>query len=204
MSKSLGNLYTIEDVVARGFGPLGLRYLFLSSHYRKEMNFTWGALAAAQAGLQRLWQRCRELPPPSGEPLPAALAVFEEGIGADCNTARALTALWDVVRADEDPGRVAVTVGAMDRVFGLDLSRAGERLRELEALQTRARGADRQRAEALAAERERLRRERRFVEADTLRADIEALGFVVEDTRQGPQLRPVPAGGGADSAPGRR
>jgi cysteinyl-tRNA synthetase len=189
MSKSLGNLFTLEDVVARGFAPLALRYLFLSGLYRKEMNFTWAALAAAQAGLTRLWQRVAELPPPAGEPLRPALDGFEAAIASDLNTARALAALWDLVRADAPPAQVAATVRAMDRVFGLDLDRAAERLRELAALPS---GGGREQADALAAERERLRRERRFAEADGLRAEIRALGFLVEDTPAGPQLRPLP------------
>src|SRR5262245_455054 len=171
MSKSLGNLFTLEDVVARGFSPLALRYLFLSGLYRKEMNFTWGALAAAQAGLARLWQRVTELPPPAGEPLRSALDAFEAAIGSDANTARALAALWDVVRADGPPARVAATVREMDRVFALDLDRATERLRELDSLQS---GGGREQAEAIAAERARLRGERRFAEADALRAEIRA------------------------------
>ena len=93
------------------------------------------------------------------------------------------------MRADAPPARVAATVREMDRVFGLDLDRAAERLRELDALQS---GHGRERAEALAAERARLRGERRFAEADALRAEIRALGFLVEDTPGGPQLRPLP------------
>ena len=158
MSKSLGNLFTLEDVVARGFAPLALRYLFLSGLYRKEMNFTWAALAAAQAGLTRLWQRTAELPPPAGEPLGPALDAFEAPIGSDVSTTRALAALWDAVRADAPPAQVAATVREMDRVFGLDLDRAAERLRELDALQP---DSGREQVEALAAERARLRHKRR-------------------------------------------
>ena len=194
MSKSLGNLYTIEDVVARGFSPIALRHLFLSSLYRKELNFTWEALNAAQTGLERLWLRCRELPAPVGAPpLAEPLAAFEEAIGTDVNTARGLAALRDAVRADAAPARVAATVEVMDRVLGLQLGQAGERLRELDTLRVSARGRDHDRAAALVVERERLRRERRFAEADALRAEIKALGFAVEDTPQGPQLRPATA-----------
>jgi cysteinyl-tRNA synthetase len=96
------------------------------------------------------------------------------------------------VRADAAAGQVAATVREMDRVLGLDLDRAAERLRELDALQP---GSGREQAETLAAERARLRHERRFAEADALRAEIRALGFLVEDTPDGPQLRPLPGVG---------
>ena len=54
MSKSLGNIYTIPDVVARGYRPSALRYLLLSAHYRKQLNFTWASLAQAEESLRRL------------------------------------------------------------------------------------------------------------------------------------------------------
>ena len=54
MSKSLGNTYTIPDVVARGYRPSAVRYLLLSAHYRKQLNFTWASLAQAEESLRRL------------------------------------------------------------------------------------------------------------------------------------------------------
>src|SRR5205085_43858 len=54
MSKSLGNTYTVPDLVAKGYRPSALRYLLLSSHYRKQLNFTWDSLQAAEKALQRL------------------------------------------------------------------------------------------------------------------------------------------------------
>jgi cysteinyl-tRNA synthetase len=133
------------------------------------MNFTWAALASAQAGPRRLWQRVAELPAPGSEPLRPALDAFEAAIGGDCNTTRALAALGDVVRADAPPGQVAATLRHMDRVFGLDLDQAAERLREL----------------------------------DALRADIRALGFLVEDTPEGSQVRSPPAAPSASPPPDR-
>src|SRR5262249_56520242 len=54
MSKSLGNADTIPDIVAKGYRPSAVRFLLLSSHYRKQLNFTWESLAGAEKGLQRL------------------------------------------------------------------------------------------------------------------------------------------------------
>src|SRR5207244_10990594 len=54
MSKSLGNTYTIPDIVARGHRPSAIRYLLLSAHYRKQLNFTWTSLAQAEEALRRL------------------------------------------------------------------------------------------------------------------------------------------------------
>src|SRR3974390_2430959 len=54
MSKSLGNTYTIPDVAAKGFRPSAVRYLLMSAHYRKQLNFTWDSLGSAERALQRL------------------------------------------------------------------------------------------------------------------------------------------------------
>ena len=54
MSKSLGNVYTVPDVVAKGYRPSALRYLLLSSHYRKQLNFTWAGMEQAEESLRRI------------------------------------------------------------------------------------------------------------------------------------------------------
>src|SRR6202008_4107845 len=54
MSKSLGNTYTIPDIIARGYRPSAVRYLLLSAYYRKQLNFTWDSLTGAEKALQRL------------------------------------------------------------------------------------------------------------------------------------------------------
>jgi cysteinyl-tRNA synthetase len=54
MSKSLGNLYTVANIIEKGFEPTALRYMYLQTHYRKQLNFTFEALSGAQAALSRL------------------------------------------------------------------------------------------------------------------------------------------------------
>ena len=54
MSKSLGNVYTVPDIVAKGYRPSALRYLLLSSHYRKQLNFTWAGMEQAEESLRRI------------------------------------------------------------------------------------------------------------------------------------------------------
>ena len=54
MSKSLGNVYNLEDIVARGFRPSALRYLYLGTHYRKQLKFSWTAMAQAEEALKRI------------------------------------------------------------------------------------------------------------------------------------------------------
>ena len=190
MSKSLGNLYTIEDLVKRGFSPLSLRYFYLGSSYRKTLNFTWEALAAAQNALVRLWQRCAAFQNVSDAvPLKENMAAFEKAIGADLNTSKALAVLWETLNSGNAAERIAATLIEMDRILGLDLGNAKQRLEELRTLQTQS-ARHEQHARELAQKRAELRRQKQFADADALRDEIASLGFIVEDTSQGFVLKP--------------
>ena len=190
MSKSLNNLYTIENLVERGFSPLALRYFYLGSSYRKTMNFTWEALTAAQNALVRLWQKCADFPEtPDGPPLEEKMAAFEEAIGDDMNTSKALAVLWETVKTGKPANQVAATLVEMDRILGLDLRKAGKRLEELRGIQTQSLKHG-QHARELAQKRAELRQQKQFAEADALRDEIASLGFIVEDASQGFTLKP--------------
>jgi cysteinyl-tRNA synthetase len=190
MSKSLGNLYTLDDIVGQGYHPLALRYFYLGSSYRRAVNFTWEALGAAQTSLSRLWQKMADLPAPSkgGETPP--LRAFEEAVGNDLNTPQALAVLWQAVDdRSADPAQVAATLLQMDRILGLDLAHAAERLAELRSIQIGSKETE-EKALALAQERVALRKAKEYARADALREQILALGFIVEDTPQGPRVKP--------------
>ena len=108
MSKSLGNYYTIDDIIAKGFSPMALRLLFLNSHYRSEQNFTFASLAASQAAWQKLVQIYFELKKNKTQVLdqnapPSALAAklfedFYQAMDNDLNTAEALAVLWQMLK----------------------------------------------------------------------------------------------------------
>jgi cysteinyl-tRNA synthetase len=190
MSKSLGNLFTLDDLKERGYTPLALRYHFLGSSYRKALNFSWEGLEGAQRALMRIWEMCNELPPPSNEPLEEYLERFEDAIADDMNTAQALAVLIEMLRSDGTPDRKAATVILMDGVLGLDLANARTRLSD--AWRYRGIKAEMEvEARALAAKRKELRGEKRYEEADRLRDEILAMGFQVEDTPDGPRVRPA-------------
>src|SRR3954471_1461790 len=135
MAKSTGNAYTLTDVEARGYDPMELRYLFTTAHYRSRLNFTFGALKAAQIGFRRLRLAVGELatdaavdpaaPPrvPEGSPLQQA---FAAALADDLNVPRALAVVWDVVRrapTDLSAQERLALVLDFDRVLGLGLDR---------------------------------------------------------------------------------
>jgi cysteinyl-tRNA synthetase len=188
MSKSLGNLYTLEDLEARGILPLSFRFFCLFSAYMKSINFTWEALKAAQKSLVKLWTKTKDFPEPSC-PIPALLNKFETAMGDNLNTPVALAVVWEVFNADYPDERKAATVFKMDEILGLDLRQARQCLSSLAMLT--AKSANRDEAASLAQERKMLRNERKFKEADEIRNKILELGFTVKDTPEGFVLVPV-------------
>jgi cysteinyl-tRNA synthetase len=195
MSKSLGNTYTLPDVVAKGFRPSALRLLLLSAHYRKQLNFTWDSLAAAEESLRRLLDFVVRLETIAGEGshpeiaarVDEARTAFAEAMKDDLNTAAALGAIFELVRALNsaiDGGRVGsadvpivrAAFDEFDRVLGvLSLRRAEEEQPPVPVEEIERRIEDRQAA----------RRRRDFAAADRIRDDLAAQGVLLEDSSAG-------------------
>ncbi len=165
MSKSLGNTFTVEDVVSKGFDPMSLRYLYLQTHYRQEMNFTWDSLAASQTALNKL--RRHYLEAGSGEiVLPDE---FETAINDDLNLPKALSVVWENI---DDLNKE--TLDTIDSVLGLQLSRYKEE--DIEVPEN---------IQSLVNKREELRKAGNWEEADKVRQEVEGLGYQIEDTKDG-------------------
>jgi cysteinyl-tRNA synthetase len=192
MAKSLGNFFTLRDVMERGYRPRAIRYLLLSVHYRSPLNFTFAGLEQAAASLERLGDfvaRLEALPADGGpgadvaERTQLARNEFEAALNDDLNSSRALGVLFewlrDVNRAI-DEGRVTAAdrsalegmLEAFDRIYDVLRPDPGE---------TELSGE----VEALIAERERARRERNWARADAIRGELAARGVVLEDTPRG-------------------
>jgi cysteinyl-tRNA synthetase len=181
MSKSLGNFFWMKDIEDRGFNPLALRYLFLTAHYRGEMNFTWAALDSAQRALDRLYAHVSMWDPPE-----IGCAEYDKGflkaINDDLDLPKALSLAWKLVKDDQHPTSAKHrTLLEMDKVLGLALS-------EIERVKIP------QEVKKLAAERERLRKEENWREADEIRDELEQKGFRVEDAPEGPIIKRVGSG----------
>jgi cysteinyl-tRNA synthetase len=202
MAKSLGNVYTLRDLLGRGVAPRALRYLLLGTHYRKKLNFTFAGLEDAGNALRRLDEtRFRLLHGveagdrnPRVEELCDELeAGFTAAIADDLNSAGGLGALFTFVRALNplidggalgagDRARVLKVLERLDEVLGVLDPEAWNAGDDVE-------GPSDEEIDALVAERQAARAARDFDRADALRNRIAELGVVVEDTPPGPRWK---------------
>jgi cysteinyl-tRNA synthetase len=189
MSKSLENTYTLYDLEKEGHDePLALRYLYLQTHYRQEMNFTFDSLEAAQNALKKLWNEVARFEDASvsSQPIPEDFgdyeAVFLEAINEDLNLAKALAVMWELVKSEAPTGAKIRTLTKMDEILGLDIMSRSFAIRQEQGIVPGN-------IQQLVEERQRLRKEKHFNAADQVRKKIEKLGYVVEDTKKGPKVR---------------
>jgi cysteinyl-tRNA synthetase len=195
MAKSLGNAFSVPDVIARGFRPSALRYHLLSVHYRKQLKFSWENLQQAEESIVRLTNFLTRLDRvTSPDPHPATIervrqarADFAAFMEADLNTAGALGTIFDLVRAlntaiDEgqvgkpDVAEIRKAFDSFDKVLGvLSLRKAEESRASIDADAINSQIAARHEA----------RRRRDFEAADRIRRDLEAQGIVLEDSATG-------------------
>ena len=187
MAKSGENFITLEVLKNHGFDPLAFRYLALTAHYRSKLNFTWESLKAAQNAFDNLREAMKNLKTATQHTNKLKnvgmlskkniIAKFKKYISDDLNTPRALALLWEVIKSQKlDEKTKYELVIDFDKVLGLNLADVKIEKIPSEVLK-------------LASEREKYRKEKNFKKADTLRKKIESLGWLVEDTGNGPILK---------------
>lgn len=195
MAKKLGNFYTLRDLLKRGYDPIAIRYLLLSTHYRQQFNFTFEGLDAAKGAIERLRNFTRRLLDVNGEEsegkvasaLHAVQTGFSYAMDDDLNVSVAFGALFDFVRdvnALLDAGIVskkeADSVYAVMQQFDTILGVIGEFDRR-ESLPIEAKD--------LIQKREEARKAKDWAAADALRTKLREMDVIVEDTPQGVRWR---------------
>ena len=185
MSKSLGNVATLQDLVDEGFLPLSFRFFFLQAHYRKQQNYHDEAMAAADRGYRRLLAQTLPLAAETAEPAAERLAPWRERFWAavhdDLNAPRALAVAMEAARSDTlEPHERRALLAEFDGWLGLQL---------LTAELPEAEQESDPRIDAAVAEREAARASRDFATADRIRDELLAEGIVIEDTPDGPVWR---------------
>jgi cysteinyl-tRNA synthetase len=191
MAKRFGNFYTLRDLLAKGYDPIAIRYLLLSTHYRQQFNFTFEGLDAAKGAVDRLRNFVRRIHDADGKGSGGTIAVltakaeacFGGSMDDDLNVGIALASLFDFVRdvnnlldANSVSKEEASEVGGLMMHFDEVLGVIGK-VEVEEALPTDI--------EALVQKREEARKAKNWKEADAIRVQLKTMGILIEDTAQG-------------------
>jgi len=179
MSKSLGNVYNLDDCREHDIEPMALRYLYLGAQYRQKLNFTWESAAASQNALNKLRAMAREWDAPTDVSLEYDDR-FMADILDDINTAAALGVIWEMVNdANLGSGAKSATLQKWDSILGLGLSQYISKPLEIP-----------QNVTAIADRRWEARSNKDWDTADKLRLELENLGWLMEDADDSYKLKP--------------
>ncbi len=189
MSKSDGTFLTVDVLQEKGYDPLVYRLFCLQSHYRKSLVFSWEGMDNAKAAYNKLINRIAQLDEKDGTVDEAAAAPsiqsFHDACGNDLNTSMAVTCLYDVLKAGLNGATTLWVLGKFDEVLGLSLLEKAAALKAESQSAAPADDAFSQKVEALIAARQAARKEKNWAEADRIRDEIQALGVVLQDTKEG-------------------
>ena len=189
MSKSLGNFYTLRDLLNKGFSGRELRYALIRVNYRLPLNFTFDGLNEARQSLLRLddWvHRLRDIAGDADPAMDFAAANSEgffEALDDDLNVSAALAQVFDQVRA----ANRAIDRSELTPAQAAALLRWWDRINQVLQLQEEE-GSIPEYVCQLLKRRDAARKDKNWEESDALRAQIEALGWMVRDTKDGPKL----------------
>jgi cysteinyl-tRNA synthetase len=204
MSKSLGNFYTLRDLFGKGYKPSALRFALASVPYRKQLNFTFDGLQQAASSVERLRNfadRLKQGKFPAGKQKGMAARIakaaeeFDAGLSEDLNTARALAAMFDLVREANiamdkgefrhgDVPAAQEFLAAFDKVFAVMEDNDGEKLRALGYGGPESGPGDTE-IDKLVAERNAAKKKRDFATADRIRKELADRGIIIEDAKDG-------------------
>jgi len=174
MAKSEGAFITLKTLKEKGFNPLAYRFFVLGTHYRKPLNFSWTALEAGEKGLKNLYNQLRNLGNKGGKINKKKKNKFLKKINDDLNAPQALAVMQKILKSKLSNGDKLATLLDFDKILGLRLMEAAKPVKIPKKIKE------------LAEKREKLRKEKKWSEADELRQQIKKLGYQIEDTKRGP------------------
>ncbi len=188
MSKSSGEFLTVSLLESKGYNPLVYRFFCLQSHYRKSLVFTYENLDNAVTSYNKLTAKIGALlKAEQGEVEQAKydelMKIFRDALDNDLNTSLAITALYDVLKAETTPATKLALIREFDKVLGIGLIESASKPAE-EAVNDIP-----QEVLDLAAQRAEARKAKNFALADELRGKIAEMGYIIEETRQGTNIK---------------
>ncbi|MFH1376285.1 MAG: cysteine--tRNA ligase [Candidatus Woesearchaeota archaeon] len=179
ISKSKGGLYTISELQKKGFDPLAFRYLTLTAHYKKPLEFSLESLTAAQSAYERLKEKVQEIKrkKTSKGNTKKYQEKFLQAINDDLNVSKALAILQDLLRDNSLGSKQKYElIKNFDKVLGLDLDKIKKESIPSEITE-------------LAKKRETYRKKKDFKNSDKIREQIKKKGYLIEDSKYGYKLK---------------
>lgn len=185
MSKSLGNVYLVKDIIEKGYDPLVYRLFSFSSHYRNKLNFTWEGIEATAKSLERLKNgyqlHLAGKDEVEDKVVNALEEKFHQAINDDLNMPLAMSVVWEVVRQEQKSPKLAELLAKFDTVLGLKITEATASKKE-EIPQDIL---------DLAEQRKVARENKDWAKSDELRDIIQEKGYQVKDTKEGMEIKKI-------------
>ena len=179
MSKSLGNVYLLDDIVNRGYDPLVYRLFTYSSSYRNKLNFTWDVIDANSKSLAKLREGYQKHLNGEEDVQDSVITEMEEkfhkAINDDLNMTLAMSIVWDVIKYPTKSKKMAKLLDKFDTVLALDLNKPLKQEIPEEII-------------TLAEKREEARKNKNWEESDRIRDEIKSKGYTIKDTKNGYEI----------------
>ena len=179
MSKSLGNVYLLDDIINRGYDPLVYRLFNFSCHYKGKLNFTWEGIESASVALNRLREGYQKHLAGNADVSDDVIAEienkFHQAINDDLNMPLAMSAVWEAVKYQDKSPKMAKLLEKFDTVLGLKITNKKEEKIPQEILD-------------LVEQRKIARQDKNWTESDRLRDLIAEKGYSVKDTKDGVEV----------------
>ena len=186
MSKSLHNVYTLDDLEKRGIEPLAYRYFTYTSHYRNKLNFTWDGIKSCQVSLDRLRELVNSHKDLNNNVDDEVLKDFEnrfiEAINDDLNMPVAISIVWELAKYSVKSNKIYELIMKFDSILSLDLNKVKKDNKSVEVPNEIL---------ELLEQRKKARESKDYALSDTLRDKIKEKGYIVKDTKEGQEIEKV-------------
>lgn len=186
MSKSLHNVYTLDDLEKRGIEPLAYRYFTYTSHYRNKLNFTWDGIKSCQVSLDRLRELVNSHKDLNNNVDDKVLKDFEnrfiEAINDDLNMPVAISIVWELAKYSVKSNKIYELIMKFDSILSLDLNKVKKDNKSVEVPNEIL---------ELLEQRKKARESKDYALSDTLRDKIKEKGYIVKDTKEGQEIEKV-------------
>jgi len=182
MSKSLGNVYTIDDIEEKGYSPIAYRYLAYTSHYRNKLNFTWDAIESANNSLINMKKLYQEHLNGNEkvDDIDKYREKFIDAINDDLNIPMAMAVVWEVLKSNKSESYAKLLL-EFDEVLSLNI----DKIDEIQEVEIPLEVSD------IIEERKMSRENKNFILSDTLRDKLFDLGYKVLDTKEGQKVEKI-------------